>query len=107
MACDLCGAAGLVAAVPSSAGADHPAGWGEAVSVRETPEERDARLALERSTREVARLIRDRLRPGVGFALFLYDFGPKGALAYVANGDREDIAKVLREFLEQWEKGTS
>lgn len=35
----------------------------------------------------------------IGFTLFLYDFGADGDLAYVSNGNRQDVVKMLHEFL--------
>lgn len=35
----------------------------------------------------------------VGFALFLFNFGPDGRIAYASNAQREDFIKTLEEFL--------
>ena len=71
----------------------------------ETDAERVARLSVERECRRMADAIMKALPPGVGFALFLYDFGEAGALAYCANGEREGVLKMLREFIAREEGG--
>lgn len=37
--------------------------------------------------------------PHTGIAVFLFDFGEGGGLAYISNGKREDCVKMLREWL--------
>ena len=37
----------------------------------------------------------------LGFALCVYDFGPKGFMTYMSNGRRADMVKALRELLEK------
>jgi hypothetical protein len=68
----------------------------------ETPAEKAARLRLEKVTREIGGIIGDAVRqtagPGVGFCLMLFDFGPRGALSYLSNAERDDMIKVLDEF---------
>jgi hypothetical protein len=34
-----------------------------------------------------------------GFALFLFSFGERGEMTYVSNADREDMIKMLLEFI--------
>jgi hypothetical protein len=36
----------------------------------------------------------------VGFAVFLFDFGPKGSMAYVSNASREDMMAAVCEWLD-------
>jgi hypothetical protein len=45
----------------------------------------------------------------LGFTLFLYNFGPDGAMFYLSSGNRDDMLKMLREFITKEEKrhGTS
>lgn len=55
---------------------------------------------------EVARTIQVMLPPHTGFALLCFDFGEKqGALEYISNGQREDIVKVMKEFIAKTEHG--
>ena len=68
-------------------------------SVHETSEERAHRLALERQCATIGRAVGDQLRPGTGFALFFFDFGPNGAMAYVSSADRGDVVRALKEFI--------
>jgi hypothetical protein len=77
-----------------------------AVSVKETPEERDARLALERRVRELAELLEREVprTTGVGFALFLFDFGAGGAISYISNAQRETMVRTVREWLARQER---
>lgn len=77
------------------------------MSIRETPEEVDRRLALERRTVEIARKVKADLPPGTGFTLFLFNFGEGGNLAYVSTGEREDVVKAIREWLARVDGGRS
>lgn len=36
---------------------------------------------------------------GVGFALFLFNYGPDGRIAYASTANRQDFIKTLEEFL--------
>jgi hypothetical protein len=36
---------------------------------------------------------------GLGFTLFLFNFGPGGAMFYLSSADRQDMIKMLHEFL--------
>lgn len=38
---------------------------------------------------------------GMGFTLFLFDYGPGGSTFYISSGQRDDIQKMLREFLKR------
>lgn len=62
-------------------------------------DETERRLLLEENTAALGREIGSRLPDGIGFAFFMFDFGPGGNLAYVSNANREDIAEVLHEWL--------
>lgn len=90
----------------------------------ETLAEKQVRLVLEKQAREVADAIHAALPAGVGFALYIFDFGepclgcikveqhpgegygcalhPAGRdaknLAYVSNAQRGDILKMLAEW---------
>lgn len=73
-----------------------------AVKEKETPEQLDRRLGLERKCAQVGKLLGLSCPPGVGYALLFFDFGEGGNLAYMSNGDREDMVKALEELLERW-----
>ncbi len=57
------------------------------------------RKQLEESARAVAKQIGASMRPGVGFALFVFDFGEKGNLAYISNAQRVFMVKAVEEWL--------
>jgi hypothetical protein len=40
----------------------------------------------------------------MGFALFLFEFGEKGAMFYMSDARREDMIRTLEEFLERQRK---
>lgn len=54
---------------------------------------------------KIARLIDEELPDGWGFFLMAYPFGEaKGRMNYVANGKRDDVIKLMKEFIEKNEK---
>lgn len=67
----------------------------------ETEEEKAKRLALEERAADVGRVIAKLCPPGVGFTLLLFDFGEGGHLAYMSNGQRDDVVRAMREFIER------
>lgn len=72
----------------------------------ETPEQRAARLQLQKLTAMMAQLCRahlDREQTGIGFALVMFDIGFKGSMAYAADGVREDLVKMFRELADKLE----
>jgi hypothetical protein len=72
-----------------------------------TDDEREARAAIERKTCALGRMVAGRLPDGVGFALFLFDFGPGGVMSYVSNAERDDFAQALQCFLDKWKADLS
>lgn len=53
---------------------------------------------------KIARLVDEELPQGWGFFVMAFPFGEsKGRMNYVANARREDIVKVMKEFLEKQE----
>ena len=58
--------------------------------------------ALERILRETDHQLAI-LPKGYGFALFLFNFGPEGATFYISNAQREDIVRLLEDFIERVE----
>lgn len=67
----------------------------------ETFVEKQVRLVLEKQTRELAELLKDKVPAGVGFALFLFDFGAAGNTAYVSTAKRDDMMNLLTEWMER------
>lgn len=66
--------------------------------------------ALENSARNIAGMIDQGLQSEhgqrVGFALFLFTFGEGGSLTYMANCKRDDMVKVVEEWLAREEGKT-
>jgi len=57
---------------------------------------------IEASLKDIGARIATAVKPhNYGFALFLYQFGEGGGVFYIANGERDDIKKLLTEFLER------
>lgn len=65
----------------------------------ETFIQKQVRLVLEKQCRELADMVQAKTPAGVGFALFLMDYGLKGNLAYVATVDREGMIGMVKEWL--------
>lgn len=65
----------------------------------ETFVETQVRLVLEKQTREIANVVKERLPAGVGFALFLFDYGAEGNTAYVSTAKRDDMIRLIEEWL--------
>ena len=59
--------------------------------------------ALERILQETGHHLAT-LPKGYGFALFLFNFGPEGATFYISNAQREDMIRLLEEFIERVRK---
>lgn len=59
---------------------------------------------IEAKLKDIGQRVGDAVKgSNYGFALFLYEFGEgddKG-LFYIANGRREDVVKMLHEFLDR------
>lgn len=54
---------------------------------------------------EVARAVETILPPETGFVVLAFDLGSDkpGRLEYVSNGEREDVVKAMKEFIEKTE----
>lgn len=48
--------------------------------------------------RDLGEIIRGGLPAGMGFVLFLFQYGEGGALFYLSSADRADVLRVLEEF---------
>jgi hypothetical protein len=69
----------------------------------ETIVQKQVRLVLEQQCREIAEKLTAMVPAGVGFALFLMDYGVRGNLAYVSTVSREDMIKQVKEWLARQE----
>lgn len=61
--------------------------------------DRDEQAKME--MQKIAKMIQKELPEGMGFCLLAFDFGndPLRRLNYVSNGNRQDIVKVMREWI--------
>jgi len=55
---------------------------------------------------EIAKSISNQLPEGMGFALLTFEFGnkPNRRLNYVSNGNREDIVRAMKEWIDKTEE---
>lgn len=65
----------------------------------ESPGRVAMRLRVEAKCAEVARLIGAECPPGHGFALFMFEYGEGGGMAYVSSGERESVSHAIEEWL--------
>ena len=57
---------------------------------------------IEEMLKEMGRTLGAAVKPhNYGFALFLYEFGQGGGMFYIANGARDDVLKMLTEFMDR------
>lgn len=56
--------------------------------------------------RDLAQMVEQEI-PGIGFALFVFDFGAPGITNYVSNAVREDMILSMRETLKRFESGST
>ena len=54
----------------------------------------------------IARTIAGCLPPTHGFCLLIFDFGQGGHTSYMSNAKREDMLRLLREFIVMLERDT-
>lgn len=54
---------------------------------------------METMLKEYGRKIRATLPDGIGFTLFLYDYGENGSMFYISTSDRQDMIRALEEFI--------
>ena len=70
----------------------------------------ELRLTMEKAGRMIASLLSQVIddsgcKGRVGFCLMMAEYGEGGWSSYIANIQREDMHKLLEEFLEQSRKG--
>lgn len=58
---------------------------------------------MKRQLRSIAGAIDAGLPEGMGFGLFLFEFGPGGAMFWLSNADRADIVASLKEWITKQE----
>lgn len=61
----------------------------------------------ERTLRDIARTLKDVMPPGFGFTLFIFEYGDDvdhGSMFYASSSVREDMLKVLKEFIAKQEQ---
>jgi hypothetical protein len=51
------------------------------------------------SLQKLGKIIGSSLPPGWGFTLFIFSYGEGGTLTYTSSAQREDMLKVLQEFM--------
>lgn len=68
---------------------------------RETTQQAQKRLLLEKQTKEIAAKVKSMLPEGKGFIVFTFDFGDGGNMAYASNAQRADVMKALDEWKEK------
>jgi hypothetical protein len=57
---------------------------------------------IETTLKDIGSMLGEAVKPhNYGFALFLYEFGQGGGLFYLANGSRDDVMKMLLEFIDK------
>ncbi len=54
---------------------------------------------IEELLKKIALVISDQMPERWGFNLMLFEYGPKGSLFYISSAQREDIIKVMKEFI--------
>jgi hypothetical protein len=54
---------------------------------------------VESKLRELSEHIGARLPEGWGFTLLLFSYGPDGNLFYMSSAEREDVVKVMKEWI--------
>jgi hypothetical protein len=62
----------------------------------------------ERVLRDFGRALKETVPPGMGFTLFIFDYGTDadpGNMFYLSSARREDMIKSMKEFIAKMEKG--
>ena len=61
--------------------------------------QKQIRLVLEKQTREIADKLSTMVPAGVGFLLFLADYGVRGNVSYVSSCNRDDAIQLVTKWL--------
>jgi GGDEF domain-containing protein len=56
-------------------------------------------LQAEEVLKKFGQVLRDVMPPGYGFSLLIFTFGPDGNLFYTSNANREDMIRIMQEFI--------
>lgn len=62
------------------------------------------RRELEALAVETAEVLKERMPPGAGYILLVFDFGAAGNLAYASTADRRDAIATMREWIRTMER---
>lgn len=54
---------------------------------------------IEQLLKELGTTLATRMPEGWGFTLMLYSYGPGGDLFYISSARRDDMIRVMREFM--------
>lgn len=65
----------------------------------ETFESKATRIALQEPLKEFGRALKEMCPPGFGYALWMFDYGASGSLVYLSSAKREDMIKLVKEWL--------
>lgn len=57
-----------------------------------------------RALMTLAALVEEQTPDGMGFAVFLFDFGVGGSMFYLANAQRDDVVSSMKEWIAKQEK---
>jgi hypothetical protein len=53
---------------------------------------------------KIARLVDEEIPQGWGFAVLVFPFAEReGRVNYVSNGKRDDVIKIVRQWLDEWQ----
>ncbi len=61
--------------------------------------ERGHGTGVEERLAEIGKILGENLPPDVGFAVLLFDRGPRGFMHYLSNCNRKDVIAALKELV--------
>lgn len=59
---------------------------------------------IEFLLRELGEFLNRKMPKGWGFTLQIFSFGKNGSNFYISNANRDDMVKMMKEFIEREEK---
>jgi hypothetical protein len=71
----------------------------------ENPNRQEPKRPIRDRMQEMARAVDDHLPNGYCFIVMAFPVGKGGRLEYASNADREDVLKVMKEFIKYNESG--